>query len=326
MISLRQRGRWLGYAFACLAAVLLTACSGSGGSGQAAQDAGPGFPVTVKHAMGETTIPKRPQRVVVLDTPEMDAVTLLGIEPVGAAVVDPATGQFPAYLKDKMARTEKVGSLDEPSVEKIAALKPDLILSSKVRHEQIYAQLSKIAPTVFAETPGAPWKDNLKLYAKALGKEQEAAQALARYQERARELGEAIKAKHGGQAPTVSVVRFVDGPTRFYQKKNFSGTVLSDVGVRRPPLQDKDDFSLDVGPELADQADADYVFVMAYGDPSKTQKQAFQASPLWQRMNAVKNNRVFEVEDEVWMLGIGVQGAHLILDDLARAAGVDPRR
>ncbi|QIS14080.1 ABC transporter substrate-binding protein [Nocardia arthritidis] len=320
MARLRLGRRRFGLALAgVLTAGLLTGCA-------EAQQNPSGPSVTVEHAMGRTVVPAHPARVVVLDTPELDAVTALGVRPVGAAVVDPGTLDLPGYLRAELQGTERVGSMDEPSLEKIATLKPDLILSSKTRHEQIYPQLARIAPTVFAETPGYSWKDNFRLYAKALGKDSEADALLATYQRRATGLGSAFAAANGGVPPTVSVVRFIDGPTRLYQKKTFSGVVLSDLGVRRPPAEDVDDFSLDVGPELADKADADYVFTMSYGDPAKSQQQSFTASPLWHTLNAVRTHRVFPVSDEVWMLGIGVQGANLVLDDIARAAAVDPMR
>src|SRR3954466_11206034 len=83
-----------------------------------------------------------------------------------------------------------VGPMTEPNLELIASLKPDLILTSKVRHEKIYSKLDAIARTVMAETTGFPWKANLALYARALGKESEAETAVAQYEARAAKLGE----------------------------------------------------------------------------------------------------------------------------------------
>ncbi|MCC9310653.1 iron-siderophore ABC transporter substrate-binding protein [Kitasatospora sp. RB6PN24] len=316
---------------ASVGTALLTGCGGSGAPEPAAgttspvgDDAAAGFPRSVQHAMGTAEIENRPQRVVVLDSGELDDVTLLGITPVGA--VSPhlkTTGGFPSYLKGELAGTKDVGPMAEPDLELIASLKPDLILSSKVRHEKVFDKLNAIAPTVFAQTTGAPWKDNLTLYAKALGKEDAARKALADYRARAAKLGEEIKAKDGGTMPTASVVRFVAGPTRLYQRASFSGTVLQDVGLRRPASQDVDSAMLDVSPEQIDKADADLVFVTVADDPAKTQQSQVQSTPVWQSLNAVKNGKVFNVPDETWMSGIGVQAADRMLNDIAEAAGVD---
>src|SRR5918995_2881411 len=155
MIHLRP----IALAAAVLTVAALAAC-GTGTDEAASTTAarGASFPRTIEHAMGKTTIPKQPKRVVVLDTAEADAVTLLGVKPVGAVAVDPVGKTYPAHLRQKLDGVPDVGPLDEPNADKIVALKPDLILSSKVRHEKGYAQLSRIAPTVFSESPGAAWK------------------------------------------------------------------------------------------------------------------------------------------------------------------------
>lgn len=285
------------------------------------------FPRTVAHAMGETTIAKRPERVVVLDTPEAGAATLVGVTPVAAVSVDPVNKTYPAHLRQELQGVPDVGPLDEPNIDKIVALRPDLILSSKVRHEDIFERLSQIAPTVFAESPGAGWKENVGLFGRALGREKEASAAVRAYEERARRIGQAVIAKGNGTTPTVSVVRFVDGPTRLYQPSSFSGVVIADTGLARPPSQqDPTAVIKEIGPELIDQADADHLFVSTFGDPEVTQQNAVFTSALWKRLNAVKNNRVTVVSDDTWMTGIGIQDAHLILDDVAKAAGVDPMR
>ncbi len=316
---------------AVLSTALLTAC-GSGGTSaagpaasRAAGDSTAAFPRSVKHAMGTAEIKARPQRVVVLDSGELDDVTLLGITPVGAVAPHLKTeGGFPAYLAGKVDGAKDVGPMNEPNLELIASLKPDLILTSKVRHEKVYDKLNAIAPTVMAETTGEPWKANLKLYAQALGKEDEAAKALGDYEARAARLGEEIKAKYNGSAPTVSVVRFVSGPTRLYQNASFSGVVLKDVGLARAvKAPDVDKSMLEVSPELINQADADLVFVTTSDDPSKTKQAEVQQTAVWQGLNAVKNGKVFTVPDETWMSGIGVQAADRMLGDIAGAAGVD---
>jgi iron complex transport system substrate-binding protein len=111
----------------------------------------------VKHAMGETTVPNNPQRVVVLDSGELDTAITLGIKPVGAASAGGDT--FVSYLKDKTEGITNIGMVSQPNLEKIASLKPDLILGNKFRHEAFYKQLSQIAPTVFADNVGPTWKE-----------------------------------------------------------------------------------------------------------------------------------------------------------------------
>lgn len=325
-----QRARRAGAALITGGLLALTAaCGGAGAAPADTPDAAAdtAFPRTVATARGEVTIPERPQRVVVLDTAELDSVTLLGITPVGAIPAHLSdAAEFPPHLQGVTRDTTVVGTSAEPQLDVIASLEPDLILSNQVRHDKIYEQLSLIAPTVLTETTGAPWKENLALHARALGQEERAAELLAAYEDRARRVGEAIVAANSGQAPTISVTRFMAGKIRMMQRANFPGSVLTDAGMARPPAQDAEEFDNEIGPELIDQADADAVFVTTAVSPEKTQKQATQASPLWAQMSAVRAGKVFEVKDEVWLSGIGVQAANLMLDDLATAFGVDAMR
>ncbi|NUU25107.1 MAG: iron-siderophore ABC transporter substrate-binding protein, partial [Streptomycetaceae bacterium] len=208
--------------------------------------------------------------------------------------------------------------------EAIMALKPDLIISASVRHAQFYDQLSKIAPTVFVKTTGPIWKDNIKLVGQALGEEQKANTKLAEYEARAKKVGDAINAKAGN--PTLSIVRFVDGPTRIYLPKSFSGIVLADAGLARPENQrDPEKFNLEISEEQIGQADADYIFVTSFSG-GEDRKAKFLANPLWARLKAVQGQHVYDVHDEMWMTAVSLQGAHVILDDLARVFAVDPAK
>lgn len=301
--------------------LLLAACgddsspeSSSGSPSASASSADHDFPRTINHVMGETEIPAKPERVVVLDTGELDSVTAFGITPVGA-VRAPVEDGLLDYLEADTEGTELVGTIEEVNLEAVAALRPDLILSSKLRHEDIYDELSQIAPTVFTETVGVVWKDNLAVHAEALGFEEDAERMLAEYESRAESLGAALEQERGA-LPTISMVRFLPGATRLYQKASFIGTVLEDIGLPRPPSQDVDDFAAEISAEQLGQADADVIFTTHYGPADETTRGELTGNPLWENLSAVAAGDVYEVPDDYWMLGIGIQAATKVLDDI----------
>jgi iron complex transport system substrate-binding protein len=309
-------------ALLAVAVLALTACGSSDDSPDAAGGSA-GFPRTVEHAMGSTEIPAKPKRVVALDASFVDATLILDTPVVGYTEYRSIKGSLPDYLGDDRTKygseAQPVGTLAEPNLEKIAELNPDLIVTAKVRHEKLYEQLSKIAPTIMSETTGPTWKDNIRLEAKALGQEELAEQEITAYEKAAKTVGDAINAKAGN--PTISITRFVDGPTRLYQKKSFSGIVLQDAGLARPKSQDVDDFALEISPERIKDADADAIFVTVYADEKGvSQKTAaqFKANPLWKPLAP----KVHEVSDITWMTGVGLQGAWAILTDLAKTFDV----
>jgi iron complex transport system substrate-binding protein len=266
----------------------------------------------IKHAKGETKVPANPQRVVVLDSGELDTVLTLGVKPVGA-VTDAEGGEFQAYLKDKTDGITKVGTISQPNLEKIASLKPDLILSSKIRHDAIYTQLSQIAPTVFAETVGVAWKENFMLDAEALNKTAEAA-----YDQRMTE----FKAKLGSKLANtrVSIVRVLSDRYRLMMNASFIGTVLKDAGLPRVASQDQNKFTEEVNLERVADMDGDVIFITRYRNDEAHYKELIN-SPLWQNLSAVKANKVYEVPDDIWMLAIGMTGANLVIDDLYKYLG-----
>ncbi|WP_433516126.1 ABC transporter substrate-binding protein [Nonomuraea sp. CA-143628] len=313
---------------ALVGAVLVAALAACGSSTPAERKPAEPFR-TVKHAMGETKIPVRPKRVVALDQSFVDAVLTLRTPVVGYTTYRSIDTKLPDYLGSVAAEYGKeatpVGTLEQPSLEKIIALKPDLIVSAKVRHEALYEKLSKIAPTVFSETTGAIWKDNLRLMGQALGQEQLADTTIKSYEERAAKIGTAIKEKDG-KLPTISIVRFAGEPTtRLYVENSYSGVVMKDVGFPRPEGQPtkQDAIVVDVSQERIGDLDADHLFVATYPDPSSEgPKEKFVGNPLWGKLKGEKH----EVSDLTWMSAVGIQGAHAILDDVAKLFAVDPAR
>lgn len=151
-----------------------------------AQDA---FPVTIAHALGETTIDAKPERVVTWGWSAQDVVLDLGITPVGMPFFAYGGGEDGILPWTEAAITER--GLEMPTVfpntpeaplEAIAALTPDVIIApySGITAEE-YELLSAIAPVV--AYPDKPWfirwQDVVTLTGQALGGSEKAATLIA---------------------------------------------------------------------------------------------------------------------------------------------------
>lgn len=310
MIAKRNRG------FATLAALTvaimaaLTGCASSAtGSNDASADADSAS-YTVKHAMGTTEIKGKPERIVVIDSPHLDALTALDIVPVGATESGAAEG-FPAYLNLPEGKTTSVGLTMEPSVDEIANLQPDLIIGAKVRHEAIYKELSAIAPTVFSVDSGTNWEEQARITAAAVGESEEMEELITALDERASQVGEEVKASD----TSLSIVRFRPDNFRLYGPDSFSGSILSSAGFDLGS-EGWNEYSMkELSPEQYEKIDGDLIFFTNPGGDPKTTTMK-KVTGLWGSLNSVKNNQVHEVDDETWMVGIGVVGANEILDDV----------
>ncbi|WLQ41567.1 iron-siderophore ABC transporter substrate-binding protein [Streptomyces laculatispora] len=315
--SVRRRRLTLG-ALALTGALALSACGSSGSGARSDGSSSAGTTHTMKTVMGDVKVPAHPKRVVVLDTGELDSALTLGVQPVGGTHSATEDG-FPAYLPaDRTKDIKEVGEIANPSMETVASLEPDLILTSKVRDGERYKQLSAIAPTVMTESTGSAWKENFQVHAEALGKQAEAKKVIASYDAHVAKVTAAIGGRKKAAATDVNFVRFVEGADiRIYGKQNYIGSILADLGMGRPAITDKakDGFSYDVSPEKIDLADADAVFTSTYGDPDKAGTTRTMRSGLWKGLKASKDGKVFKVDDRLWIAGIGYTAADRILDE-----------
>lgn len=143
---------------------------------------GGGFPRTVSHALGETTIPAPPQRVVaVIDEEPLDVLLAMGLQPVLYGVTEHYGVDQTPWAKD--AGLDGLATFDNvewaPDVERVAAAEPDLVFDSWTEPD-VYSQLSGIAPTVVLRADeGFTWEDVQRLAGEALGMEDAAEQAIA---------------------------------------------------------------------------------------------------------------------------------------------------
>lgn len=274
-------------------------------------DAAPGvFPRTVVHANGTTEIKAKPQRIVVLDTGELDDVISLGLTPVGMPSTEGANA-IPSYLADKVAGVKTVGTIQALNLEAIAALEPDLILGSKLRVDKLYTQLAEIAPTVLSIRPGFPWKENFLLVGEALGMETEATAALNAYADAVGKLKDSVKGD-----PKIALVRFMPGKIRLYANKSLIGVILKDAGLSRPANQDIDELAAEISAENIAQAQGDILFWTSYGKPEATGESSVIAGQGWQALPAVQQKKAFRVDDDIWFLGLGPTGANIIVQQL----------
>jgi iron complex transport system substrate-binding protein len=175
-------------AAATLLVAALTGCS-TGSTDAAADTADPttttsvdpdAFPVTIEHALGETTIEAEPTRVATLGWTDQDSAVALGVVPVGATKITwggneaGSTAWFDAAIEEAGAEAPvRYDDADGAPIDEIAELAPDLILATNSGiTEAEYAKLSKIAPVV--AYPEAPWTTNwqtsLEMIGQALGR------------------------------------------------------------------------------------------------------------------------------------------------------------
>lgn len=278
---------------------------------------------TVTHDLGVAEVPADPQRIVAINSAAIELLATLDIKPVGIApwigAGNPA--QVPAHISEAMDLTgvEFVGDANQPNLEAIAAVEPDLILmSGGGYYQELYDQVSQIAPTVAyaawpEDSPRSYWKEYFINTATAMGKEEQAQAVIDAWQARIAE----FKAAASVDEKHVSVTRLMPDSIMAYQKGSYSGTVLEDAGVKQIEAQEVVNFAETISMEQLPKLDGD-ILLLIQSDPQAAIYNQLLTSPLWQQLEAVQADQVYLVNTDIWIGGDGYISANLILDDLER--------
>ncbi|MFY1654602.1 iron-siderophore ABC transporter substrate-binding protein [Solwaraspora sp. WMMB762] len=282
----------------------LTACgSGDDSSTDDAATGGSsaGFPVTIEHALGETTIEDTPTRVVAWGWGSADAAIALDVVPVAIPFQSyggDANGVLP-WIAEKLDETGAevptvLPDAQEPPFDEIAAADPDLILAvySGIDQEQ-YDLLSQIAPTVAypGEAWATPWRDLITTVGTALGKSGEAQTLLDDIDAQI-----ATKAEENPQLAGKSVAMVWDSAGTFYVYKEADPRVefALDLGMTGAPSvnelgTDESTFYFTMSYEQLDQLTSDVLVSFA---TTQEEQDAFLSSQAAQTMPQIQSGAV----------------------------------
>lgn len=298
---------------------------------------------SLQHDQGETKVCGQPQRIVALGPNMLEILLALDVQPVGYAdyfslpfsKFDRPSEQIP-FLGERVTNQPiNVGSADDPSLETIAQLQPDLILGGVSSNQDESALLSQIAPTLlFTYAVDDEWQEQIRLIAKALGKSERVEQVIANHSERITQAQKALQ-PIVSKYPKVLLL----GSERLeqgiqidpYNHDSYCSAVMDDLGFQiafPPNSEGKEAQGGSVSLELLPQLAADSIFVQAYNsdfsNPGKdlvndqiaSVKQEWNNNAIAQSLPASKSNRVYFTSAYLCRAMPGPIGAEIFLDRL----------
>ncbi len=288
---LKQNRKFIAPLF-LLILLLLTACGEKekNSSPTTVQDTKEAEAKTVQTTNGEVVIPTSPQRIVAEEY--IASLLVLDVKPVGA----PGLALENYYLKDALKDVEEIGDYGKPSIEKIIALKPDLIITGNGEN---YDALSKIAPTVVI--PYGELKDaheELTYFGELLGKEQEAKDWLAQYDQKIAD----AKAQVDAIIPKDASFSIMEdaGKTYYAYGDNFGrgGQPVYQALGRKPPAKVADEMMEKQWAEISEEVLADYAgdYIILTSDDRTVED--FKKDPIWGSLPAVKNDHLYVWPEE----------------------------
>lgn len=273
---------------------------------------------TLETAFGPVEIDGEPERVVTLYEGALDTALTAGVEPLGAVATRGGQG-VADYLGDAAEGIAIVGTARETNLEAVVALRPDLILTSPRLAEAQYSRLSQIAPTVVPAIEGFrpdAWKDEARLFAKALGREAPVDEAIVDVEQRAAQLkerqpesgGEAMLARWMPSGPMVMSSRLF--ATGLLAASGFDVTDADLVPASRPH---SDPLSL----ENLDRIDRGWLFLATLNEDGEAALDQARLTPAFERLDVVQRDRVVPVDGQLWSSASGPLAAQHILETLS---------
>ncbi|MEH1922498.1 iron-siderophore ABC transporter substrate-binding protein [Nostoc sp.] len=269
----------------------------------------------VQHEMGETCIPLNPQRVITLWTTILGNTLALDIKPFASTYI--TSEPLPEYLREQADGVKSVGNMTEPNLEKILLFKPDLILANS-RLQNIYQQLSYIAPTVIMKFPAPPppWKQQFTELVNVLDREEAGKRLMSKYYQRIEKLKEALgDRRHKLQVSVVGI--YQDTKIVPYGERYPASTVIKDIGLQRPSGQRGDFYYTNsISEEQLSNIDADVLFFLVRGEKGANEfLEKLQQKPLWRQLKVVQKNQVYFVDGGNWG-GFDILAMNAVIDDL----------
>lgn len=290
--------------------------------------------VTVTDALGDVTLPAPAQRVVALEWTYVEDVLALGVQPVGVADVEGynAWVNIPPQLD---ADVTDVGLRQEPSLESIAALEPDLILGPLFRLETIRDTLNSIAPTLLFEPypeSGTPTQyqemiDTQHVIAAALGKAGEGERVIEEMTNAFAIAAEALDTAGFAGAPFVLAQAFTaEGAPqiRLFIDNAMAVEQLSQIGLVNAFSGSPDRYGYNtVGVEaLVEVQDANFLYIVQDDDDIFAAQ--LQDNPVWANLQFVQEGRAYSLGGDTWVFGGPLSGVTFVNRVVERMTGAAP--
>ena len=267
-------------------------------------------------------IPDELESVVALEYSFVEALAKLELNVTGIAD-DKDKNNLGNSIKHLVGNYTSVGSRLEPDTELIKKAEPQLILADKTRHESMFEKLNTAAPTVLLESFDANYDQSIETFkqiAELVSKEDKGRELVVQHNEKVEDLSKDIKLDK--DVSTIAAVPTHDGlyvhashsyVGQFLQKVGFNGSIPEDMENHLPEYMGADYLKVDT--DRFASFNPERILIMVDED-NKADYEKLKESEAWSNIEAVRNDRVHDVNRERWAKYRGLIASELILEDL----------
>ena len=295
-------------AVAAASALLLTGCGTTEDTGAEAAE---GAAITIVDDRGETIELAAPaEDVVALEWNAAENLVALGLMPVGVADVEGYTTWVKSEELDDTVTD--VGTRGEPSIDAIAGLAPDLVVTTTDLPESAISQIEEFAPVLVVRGADASngigqMEQNLEHIATATGREAEATELVTAFEQKLADGAAAIEAAGLGGAEFAMSDAWASGgqvSVRPFARGSLLSDVTEQLGLVNAWTGEGDaDYGLastDVE-GLTALGDVEFLYIASIEQDPYTNELAGNA--VWQSLPFVQSGKVHRLPDGIWMFG-----------------------
>ncbi|CEK37329.1 ABC transporter substrate-binding protein [Paraclostridium sordellii] len=251
----------------------------------------------------EETIEKKPSVV---------AATVSGaqvLDKLDANVVGVPTTKM--TLPEKLKGLPEVGQAMSPDLEIVASLEPDVFVMDNMFKEKVEESMKKydLDTFYFDTSTYTNFLTSIEKLGAKIGQEKEATKVINELKDVEKE---AVKNKKG-EAPKVAIIFGGGENFMLATESSYLGDLVKTVGaknitnnldtsVKSPYIQ----FSLE---QILEQ-NPDYILRFAHGEIEQTKKafdSAFDKNPAYKELDAVKNNKVIDLDPSIFNVSANLQ-------------------
>lgn len=250
------------------------------------------FPITIDDQMNrKVAIQKKPMRIISLAPSNTEILFALGLGDKVVGVTNYC--DYPEEAKSK----EKIGGYADPNMEKIISLKPDLVLATDI-HQKPVEQLEKLNIPVIVLTPKSIQEmlDSIEIIGQATGKAREAEKLVSDLKDRIKVIEDKVAGINKEERPKVYYEVWPD-PLTTTGPGTFVNDIIEKAGGQNIAADASNAFP-QYSQESVISKNPDIIIFSHHGT-SKQTAEAILKRPGWGNINAIKNKKVFYVDENI---------------------------
>lgn len=264
-------------------------------------------------ASRQVTIPVRPQRVIALNSSNIDLYYGAG----GQVIARPSRVTMSEAVMEKIEGLPVIGESGSPSIEKLVALKPDLVVGLNMSFHQLLAQpLEEAGIPLLLISPGNYENiiELLEFYGQLSGKPEKARETINGLE---RKRAGALEKKDGNSRRALLLFG-TPGSYSMAMPESFSGGLLEllgseNVAAGHTEVAQKAPY-ITMNMEFVVKSDPDIILLITHGGYSDNNKmrKTLEKNSAWQQLKAVKAGEVYVLPYHLFGINPGTQTGEAI--------------